>query len=430
MVTDNLSASVTSAVAPASETNATKIITTPRTFEEIISPISADEFLNSYWARNFLHIPGAPDRFAGLFPWDHLNHVMEYHRFSPMRLRLFRDGQAIRPREYLQVSDEKEQRLQISDLTRHLAEGATLILDNANELYAPLKQLSAALSRTFQVHAQVNLYAGWRTNRGFDRHWDDHDVFVLQVAGRKRWAIYHPTRLHPLNPDSENPPEPAGLPVWDAFLEPGDFLYLPRGWWHVAFPLDEPCLHLSVGISHPTGLTLLQWFVQSLRSNVSVRQNLPQFATPDQQAAYTEDLRQEWLRAWNSQLIEQYFAEMNAVARAQPCALLPDGATQQGFTLTPTTHIKLAVPRKISLPARLSTGVVHFEACGKQWECDSRCFLVIQLLNRTGGSHSMEELKALGWDGEAASVIEHFVGDMVRAGLFTVDACSQAEPGH
>ena len=48
-------------------------------------------------------------------------------------------------------------------------------------------------------------------------------------------------------------------------LEAGDLLYIPRGWWHVAMPLDEPTLHLTVGVNNLTGADFLRWFADRLR---------------------------------------------------------------------------------------------------------------------------------------------------------------------
>ena len=35
-------------------------------------------------------------------------------------------------------------------------------------------------------------------NQGFSAHYDTHDVFVLQVAGSKRWVVHPPVLADPL----------------------------------------------------------------------------------------------------------------------------------------------------------------------------------------------------------------------------------------
>ena len=40
--------------------------------------------------------------------------------------------------------------------------------------------------------AQVNAYITPESSRGFDPHYDVHDVFVLQVDGEKHWRVHAP----------------------------------------------------------------------------------------------------------------------------------------------------------------------------------------------------------------------------------------------
>ena len=85
---------------------------------------------------------------------------------------------------------------------------------------------------------QVNAYITPPENRGFAAHYDVHDVFVLQVAGHKRWHVHEPVVLNPL-PDQPWQQHRAAVaaraaeqPLIDVALEPGDALYLPRGYLH------------------------------------------------------------------------------------------------------------------------------------------------------------------------------------------------------
>ena len=159
-------------------------------------------------------------------------------------------------------ADQSIARVRAANLTGALRDGATLVLDAVDELHAPITQLAESLESVFRVRIQVNAYAGWRTSHGFDLHWDDHDVFILQIAGRKNWKIYGMTRKYPLTRDVEPATRKPDTPLWEGMLEDGGLLYIPRGWWHVATPLDEPTLHLTVsGLNNPNGADLLSWFV-------------------------------------------------------------------------------------------------------------------------------------------------------------------------
>jgi ribosomal protein L16 Arg81 hydroxylase len=226
--------------------------------EHILSPISTNEFIERHFGKSFLHVPGSKGKFGDLVPWNKLNQILEEHRLEPPRLRLYQAGKPIVPEKYL-TRDGWRSRLQAAELTNLLAQGATLIVDAFDELYRPVRELAVALERVFRIGVQANLYAGWRTDQGFDCHYDDHDTVILQIAGRKHWKVYRPTRLYPLEKerDVEVAKEPTEDPIWDNVLEDGDMLYIPRGWWHVVYPVDEPTLHLTVGLRNHRGLDLL-----------------------------------------------------------------------------------------------------------------------------------------------------------------------------
>ena len=228
----------------------------------ILEPHAPEEFLASSWGVRLLHVRGRAGRFSDLMPWPRLNEILRRHRLDFPRLRLVRDGRPAPVSSFLKhVTGGRGRtnipRLKTDELAKQLREGATLVLDAVDELSEPVEELAEGLELLFHEHVQVNLYAGWQTSRGFDLHLDDHDVFILQVAGRKRWSVYGMTRPYPLVNDVEKAQKPTHEPLWEGTLEDGDLLYIPRGWWHVAEALAEPTVHLTVGVHNRTGLDFL-----------------------------------------------------------------------------------------------------------------------------------------------------------------------------
>ncbi|HET9323592.1 MAG TPA: cupin domain-containing protein [Gaiellaceae bacterium] len=145
-----------------------------------------------------------------------------------------------------------------ADVDKVLAEwegGATIVLQGLHlqrpELAAFCRSLEAALGHP----AQVNAYYTPRQAQGLPVHHDTHDVFVLQVAGEKRWLVYEPAWELPLrNQKYTAEMGGPGTPVHDLVLRPGDMLYLPRGWLHEALTSDSDSLHLTVGVNVVTWL--------------------------------------------------------------------------------------------------------------------------------------------------------------------------------
>ena len=114
--------------------------------------------------------------------------------------------------------------------------------------------------------------------RGFAVHHDTHDVFVLQVSGVKRWRIYDPVVELPLGRQRWS--GGAGEPVEELTLEPGDTLYLPRGWPHEAVAQDADSLHLTIGLHPPTRLDALRAALEECGDDVEFRRGLGEGELP------------------------------------------------------------------------------------------------------------------------------------------------------
>src|SRR5205085_4854314 len=214
------------------------------TLEKLLEPCLPDEFLQTTWGKTYRHIVGRRGKFAHLLPWNRLNEILGEHRLDFPRLRLARSGKSLPASTYLRYARNVRQRttiprLQSSELTKQIREGATLVLDAVDELNPPLREVAEGLEYFFRERIQINAYAGWHVEKGFDLHFDDHDVFILQVTGRKCWRVYGMTKPYPLPQDRSSAEKPEGDPVWEGILTDGDLLYIPRGWWHIAEPLAE-----------------------------------------------------------------------------------------------------------------------------------------------------------------------------------------------
>ncbi|MCA1594655.1 MAG: cupin domain-containing protein [Acidobacteria bacterium] len=351
--------------------------------EKILKPCPAEEFLASSWGKALRLVRGWPGKFAELLPWSRLNEILRQHRLDHPRLRLVQDGKPVPASSYVRhVSNARRRtpipRLNTGGLTKHLREGATLVLDAVDELQPPVESLAAGLELVFREHVQVNCYAGWQTSRGFDLHWDDHDVFILQVRGRKRWSVYGMTRPYPLAPDIEAAPKPEHEPLWDGTLEDGDLLYIPRGWWHVAMPLAEPTLHLTVGIHNRTGMDWLRWLTERLRASEPFRRDLPRLASTAERAAHVERLREELLAAVAAAPLESYLEEYDANAQPRARLSLPWSATPGVLPLSNRAVVCFTPPRPLEF--KIEAGVVEFSCLRKRWRFAEGALVVLRPL--------------------------------------------------
>ncbi|MCW2495793.1 cupin domain-containing protein [Jatrophihabitans sp.] len=163
-----------------------------------------------------------------------------------------------------------------------LDDGATLVLQALHRSWPPLVRFGSALSDELGHPVQINAYITPPENRGFAPHYDVHDVFVLQVSGRKRWRIHAPVVTDPL---ADQPWEKSRAavsaraaddePLIDTVLEPGDALYLPRGTIHAAEALGETSIHLTVGVHPLTRYDLVRHLLTLAEADPQLRTSLP-----------------------------------------------------------------------------------------------------------------------------------------------------------
>ena len=392
--------------------------------DEILAPCKREEFLASAWGKGFRHVRGRPGKFAALLPWERLNEILRRHRLDFPRLRLMRDGKRVPPEAYLRrTTNPRTQttvpRLRPAGFTEQLRQGATLVLDAVDELHRPVEDLAAGLELFFRERVQANLYAGWHTSKGFDLHWDDHDVFILQVAGRKRWRVYGETRTAPVTGDNDvTPRPPADEPLWEETLEDGDLLYIPRGWWHVAFPVEEPTLHLTVGVHNRTGLDLLRWLTDRLKESASFRRDLPRLAGHEALLAHAARLRAELLAAWDDELIERYLRDYDAQAEPRPRLSLPWSTTLAGLPPGRAAVVRLLAPRPLAFTSR--EGVVEFDANRKRWRFAAAALLVLRPLAERRACTVAELCEAARGRLDERTV-RLFLGELLRHGLVSVE---------
>jgi ribosomal protein L16 Arg81 hydroxylase len=139
--------------------------------------------------------------------------------------------------------------------------GASVVMNRIENTSLAAQRLCQDVGR-FAGHPTIsNAYLSFGGKGTFGKHWDTHDVFVIQLLGKKRWQVFAPTFPNPLSYQTSGAQEPTcpTHPVLDCELQPGDVLYLPRGWWHQAIPCDAGSFHLSVGTYAPTTMEFIQW---------------------------------------------------------------------------------------------------------------------------------------------------------------------------
>jgi lysine-specific demethylase/histidyl-hydroxylase NO66 len=235
-------------------------------------------FTDQHWGRQALLSRAAdlPEPFIDLLDERSVDELVSERGLRAPFLRVAKNGQTLGDRAFTapggvgagiadQVSDSK--------LVALFGDGATLVLQARHRVWPPIIEFVGALAAELGHPVQANAYVTPPQNQGFDDHYDVHDVFVLQVSGAKRWRIHAPVWESPLRDqpwtDRRAAVQRAAAepPLIETVLEPGDCLYLPRGFLHAATALGVVSTHLTLGVHTWTRYTLAeQLTAQALRS--------------------------------------------------------------------------------------------------------------------------------------------------------------------
>ncbi len=387
-------------------------------FDQIIAPLNLDKLIRDHWGKSFVRMQGPPDRFKDLFSWDELNTVLETHRLMPPRFKLFKDGQAIDPTRYITPPHMGTPRLDSGGLAVCLAEGASLILNDVQEVHPRLRELMQVFQAALKTDTYANLYAAWHTQKAFDLHWDPQDSIILQLSGKKRWKVYKPTRLHPLEDDIEKPVPPTGDPVWEGVMKEGDAIYITRGWWHVVHPLNEPSLHLTVSLTPPKGIDLLGWAVSKLRSEVPVRAGLPALLDDAAKAAHMKNLRELVESVLTDDAMDDFLGQWDANIGHSPHIRLPGSPYQQFSEIADDSMVRLATLNR--LPLTPFGEAFEFKAVGKLWTVPATLTPALGMLHNAT-SRRVAELGAVLTSDAARDDLKKSLAVLARSGVVLVE---------
>jgi ribosomal protein L16 Arg81 hydroxylase len=230
-----------------------------RTLRQLLEPLGEEDFFESYWQQRVCHIPrNDPARFAAVFSMKNLEEVLPSGDPPAKPLLYAIDGRA--PRGSAAVAD----------LYQTYRSGSTIKIDHVHRRFKPLNRLCRDLEACFHCSVGANVYLTPPGSQGFRTHSDHEDVFVLQIDGCKQWEIWAP--LAPLPLRHEDAPLLEGMPPAPCrlLLQPGDFLYVPRGFPHRAYSEAGSSLHVTIGIHS------LLWFdLVVAAARTAARRNLP-----------------------------------------------------------------------------------------------------------------------------------------------------------
>ncbi|MGE8481698.1 MAG: JmjC domain-containing protein [Pseudomonas sp.] len=137
-----------------------------------------------------------------------------------------------------------------------LASGYTTIFNKLDLCNPRVAQLCHEINRAYPEGARtfVTAFLSPSSQYCFGYHYDEVDVFLVQIHGTKSWSIAEPNTAFPIEGMHKSPviQDQSGREYLRVELVPGDVLFIPRGHIHRGLPGRTGSLHLSAGVHVPT----------------------------------------------------------------------------------------------------------------------------------------------------------------------------------
>ncbi|MGA8029047.1 MAG: cupin domain-containing protein, partial [Bryobacteraceae bacterium] len=214
--------------------------------EWLISPVAKKEFFDEYWEKRTLVVKrDQSSYFSSLLSFDEVDRVITTldRRYPDISLK--NAARPISADEYTGAGGT----LDVAKVYQLFGEGSTLSLAYLDTVIPALTLFCRSLEKEFSCPFQTNIYMTPAGAQGAKPHYDTHDVFVLQVAGSKRWTIFGtPVELPLPGQDFDPLVHELGAPTLEFELDAGDVAYIPRGAAHEARSTESVSLHVTAGI--------------------------------------------------------------------------------------------------------------------------------------------------------------------------------------
>jgi len=271
--------------------------------EWMIAPVGVDSFFDKSWEKRPLHIKrGKPEYYKNVFSTKAFDGILRGDKpvIYGKNLNVTSYSDPTKSSEENGGGGDEEEGSE-TDAGRQTHDpvgrayapvvwdfynnGCSLRMLNPQTFHAPVWKLCATLQDFFGSMVGANVYLTPPGTQGFAPHFDDVEVFILQLEGKKRWRVYEPTSAQgrlPRFSSGNFTQEEIGLPALDTVLEAGDMLYMPRGTIHQGNCLEDiHSLHITISTYQLNSFgDLLEKIVPvalqtAMEEGVEFRQGLP-----------------------------------------------------------------------------------------------------------------------------------------------------------
>ncbi|WP_055557109.1 JmjC domain-containing protein [Streptomyces sp. NBRC 110028] len=213
----------------------------------------SDAFYTRHWERGPLHVrEAASEGFSELFDSSSFEELLAFGALRSGFVTVIYQGRPVAAEllchELQEVGGiEHDDLIDPQKLTPYRDQGGTVILASLHLYSRKIAEFAERLSNSMGCTVEAHAFHTPAHTHGLAPHFDGEPGFLLQLEGTKHWTL-HPPLTDPLPIQGSHPPigwEPDEALTQRFTVEPGDLLYLPRGWIHYADTAEQHSLHVT-----------------------------------------------------------------------------------------------------------------------------------------------------------------------------------------
>jgi len=231
----------------------------PATLAEMIAPLPVAAF-RDLLRRRKPHLEQQAGDFTGLIGWDRLVDPALVDNCPPRHFGIYRHAQRVPQIFFWERGAYKPEAID-----QIMAGSASILVTGIDKLVAPVGDLCRAVAAELDENVGATVIATTDGGKGaFDLHCDAYDLVVLQVEGTKHWKVYDdpmpdPVLGIPRRLDRDTPPM-----LIETDLGPGDWMFVPAGYWHHCDMHAERSLHIAIKIYPLTAPRVLDLLMREM----------------------------------------------------------------------------------------------------------------------------------------------------------------------
>ena len=228
----------------------------PELFSRILSPASAQTIIKAQLEQKVANV--VDDRFLALdFDLRRFFEILRDRTWrSDKEIEFYAHARQGRSHDIWPTAIQPNGVLTLDSIMRLKAQKTSIYVQDLQNMAQPLRELARDLTATGYFSCRIYALYSPANAQSTSPHLDLSDVLALQLCGSKSWTIDSEPQIR-----NFGPARPDRLLKSDQFVDPvhhtvnpGEALFVPRGFLHKAESTDEESLHLVIAINPMTWL--------------------------------------------------------------------------------------------------------------------------------------------------------------------------------